>query len=440
MPYFELLVIFLLMVLNGVFAMSELAIVSSKKVHLRKLADEGNTSAARALAFAEDTGTFLPTVQIGITLIGILAGAFSGATLADYVTAYFEMAGLSHEHAEFVSVSIIVVVITYLTLIIGELVPKELALRRPEAMALFVTPLIFALSKLTWPIVWLLNKSSNFVLKVIRAGDKPESTVTQEEVTAMIEEGADFGVFEENERDMLSGVMLLGDKPIRAFMKPRVDVVSFDCDATIEEIREALSENTYSRFLVRAHDDEHKILGIIHVRDILTHLFEGRKDFRLRDMVQEVPFFSDNTDTMKVLDNLRNSPVHLAVIIDEYGSFQGIITLTDILAIITGGVNEHGDKGDEVILREDGSWLIDGSMLIDLALEEVGLNEKLDNERFHTLAGFILNHFHSVPKAGSAFNYHGYRFEVIDVDGHRIDKVMVRKLDEDEDMLVTAQS
>ncbi len=430
MPIFEIIVIFLLIVLNGVFSMSELAIVSSRKNVLRKLADEGSQNAARALAFSEDTGRFLPTVQIGITLIGILAGAFSGATLADYVTIYFEQFGLHHEQAEFISVSLIVVAITYLTLIIGELVPKELALRRPEGMALFVTPLIYLLSRLTWPVVWVLNKSSSFVLWLIRAGDKPESTVTQEEVSAMIEEGADFGVFDESESTMLSGVMLLGDKPIRAFMKPRVDVTSLDCDATIEEFKTAMAEHGYSRFPVRDHENEHKILGIVHIKDILNRVLAG-KPLKLREILVEAPVFPDSADAMMVLEGLRASPIHFAIIVDEHGSFAGIITLTDILAIITGGVNDDGDMGDEVIVREDGSWLMDGSILIDHALEEIGLNEKLGNDKFHTLAGYILNHYHAVPKPGQMFEYKGYAFEVMDIDGHRIDKVLIRKLEED---------
>jgi putative hemolysin len=429
MPYFEILVIFLLLILNGVFAMSELAIVSAKKIHLRKLADEGNVNAQRALDFAEDTGRFLPTVQIGITLIGILAGAFSGATLADYATDYFMQFGLTHERAEFISVSIIVVTITYLTLIIGELVPKELALRRPEAMALFVTPLIYRLSRLTWPFVWILNKSSIFVLKLIRAGDKPDTTVTQEEIHALIEEGTGMGVFDENERDMLSGVMLLGDKPIRAFIRPRIDVASLPEDASLDDLKELMLENRYSRFPIRSRENENQILGVVHIKDILEHLLHG-KEVHLKDMVEEVMVFPDTADAMTVLDELSSSPVHLAVIIDEHGSFEGIVTLTDMLAIITGGVNENGDEGEEFFRRNDGSWLMDGGILIDRAFEEIGLNEKHENDSFHTLAGFVLNYFHAVPKVGDLFDYNGYSFEVVDIDGHRIDKILIKKREE----------
>lgn len=428
MPYFEILVILILLVLNGVFAMSELAIVSSKKVILRKKAEEGSVTAQRALDFAEDTGRFLPTVQIGITLIGILAGAFSGATLADYATDYLMQFGLSHERAEFISVSVIVVTVTYLTLIIGELVPKEMALRRPEAMALFVTPLIYRLSRLTWPIVWVLNKSSQFVLTLIRAGDKPETTVTQEEISALIDEGTGSGVFHENERDMLSGVMLLGDKPISAFIRPRIDVASLSEDATLADLKELMPENRYSRFPIRARDNENQILGVVHIKDILERMLKG-EEFKLKDLIEEVMVFPDSAGAMTVLDQLSSSPVHLAVIIDEHGSFEGIVTLTDMLAIITGGINENGDEGEEFFRRGDGSWLMDGGILVEHAFEEIGLNEKHDDESFHTLAGFVLNYFRSIPKVGDLFDYNGYSFEVLDLDGHRIDKILIKKLD-----------
>ncbi len=426
MPYLEITIILMLILLNGVFAMSELAIVSAKKVRLRRLADEGSKAAAQALAFAEDTGRFLPTVQIGITLIGILAGAFSGATLADYLTDDLVQRGLVHEHAEFISVSFIVVVITYLTLIIGELVPKELALRNPEKLALFVAPVMHLLSKITWPVIWLLNRSSSCVLRLIRAGDKPESTVTQEEVKAMIAEGTVHGVFEEKEQKMLSGVMMLADKPIRAFMVPRMDVVSLDCDATAEEIKEILDRHGYSRFPVRRHDDEHRLLGIVQTKDILAALLSG-KSFELKPLVKQVTIFPDNTSAFKVMEYLRHAPTHVALIVDEHGSFEGIVTLMDIFSAITGEIYEHG-KEAEITQRPDGSWLMDGSILIDRAFDAIGLHSRPEDENFHTLAGFVLNDSHSIPKAGYAFDHNGYRFEVVDMDGYRIDKVLVQKL------------
>jgi len=426
MPYLEIAIILMLIVLNGVFAMSELAIVSAKKVNLRRLADEGSKAAAQALDFAEDTGRFLPTVQVGITLIGILAGAFSGATLADYLTDYLMGFGLVHEQAEFLSVAFIVVVITYLTLIIGELVPKELALRQPEKLALFVAPVMHVLSKATWPVIWLLKHSTSFMLWLIRAGDKSDSTVTQEEVKAMIAEGTEYGVFEEKEQKMLSGVMLLADKPIRAFMIPRRDVVSLDCDASAEEVKAILDQHGYSRFPVRQRDDEHKLLGIVQTKDILTALLSG-KPFELKPIVKQVTIFPDNTSAFKVMEYLRHAPTHVALIVDEHGSFEGIVTLMDIFSAITGEIYEHG-KEAEITRRPDGSWLMDGSLLIDRAFDAIGLHSRPEDESFHTLAGFVLNDSHFIPKAGYAFDYNGYRFEVVDMDGYRIDKVLVQKL------------
>ncbi len=423
--YLEILVVLVLIVINGVFAMSELAIVSAKKMQLRRLADEGSRAAAKALEFAEDTGRFLPTVQIGITLIGILAGAFSGATIADHLTDYLMQLGFLHDRAEIISVSFIVMVVTYLTLIIGELVPKELALRNPERMALFVAPLIYLLSQVTWPVVWLLNQSSCFVLWLMRAGDKPKDTVTQEDVEDMIKQGAQQGVFAKKEREMLTGVMLLADKPIRAFMIPRIDVVSLDCDATEEEIKTALTQHAYSRFPVRPHDDEHHVLGIVETRDILTALLTGQP-LHLRSLVKEIQVFPDSTSAIKVMEYLRKAPTHVAIVVDEHGSFEGIVTLVDLFSAISGEFYEHGQER-EITKREDGSWLIDGGALIDLVFKKIGIRGKPTDESYHTLAGFVLHHFRALPKAGDFFEFNNHRFEVIDMDGYRIDKVLVTK-------------
>lgn len=425
MFYLEIAIMFVLILLNGVFAMSELAIVSSKKVHLRRMADEGNKAAVQALAFAEDTGKFLPTVQVGITLIGVMAGAFSGATLSDDLGGYLVRRGLDGELAEFVSVALIVVIVTYLSLVIGELVPKELALRKPEKFAMFAAPLIYGMSKVVWPAVWFLNISSGFVLRLVRAGDKPVSTVTQEEVEALIVEGAGHGVFAKKEQEMLSGVMLLADKPVRAFMIPRTGVVSFDCDAAEDEVKAALVEYGYARFPVRPHDDENHVLGIVQTKDILTELLTGRP-FALKPLIKQVPVFPDTTSAIKVMEALRCAPIHMAVIVDEHGTFEGIITLVDLFAAITGEFYEHGEE-PEISQRSDGSWLIDGGIIVDRAFKGIGLQGKPEGG-FHTLAGFLLHNFHAVPKEGDVFEYRNYRFEVVDMDGYRIDKVMVQKL------------
>lgn len=431
MVYLELSIVLLLIVLNGVFAMSELAIVSAKRMHLKRLADGGNKAAAQALAFAEDTGRFLPTVQIGITLIGILSGVFSGATLGDYLTTYLTGLGIQESKAEVFSVSLIVVVVTYLTLVIGELVPKEVALRKPERMALFVAPVIYRLSKITWPFVWVLNTSSTFVLWLVRAGKKPETTVTQEEVAALIKEGEEQGVFEKNEREMISGVMLLANKPIRAFMIPRGNVTTIGCEATLEEVHGIVSDSGYSRLPVRDPDNENHIIGIVQIKDVLLHVM-AEVPFNIREIVQPTTVFADTTNTVEILEHLRQDPVHMAIIVDEQGGFEGIVTLTDLLAVVVGHFSTDGESGGEVVRRHDGSWLVDGSLLIEPAFDKLGI-PPVHDEMFHTVAGFMLHHLKTLPTVGEHFIYKGFRFEVVDMDGNRVDKILVQKAADGQD-------
>jgi len=424
--YLEAAFILLLIVFNGVFAMAELAIVSSKKVHLKRLADEGSKAARIALDFSQDTGRFLPTVQIGITLIGILAGAFSGATFEAPITAYLETFGIEKDTAEFISVTGIVIVVTYITLIIGELVPKELALRNPEGLALFISPIIYWLSRLTSPIVWLLGISTTAILRAIRAGEKPKTTVTEEEVRSMIAEGTEHGLFHEAERDMISGIMLLADKPINAFMLPRADVVSISRSASLDEIRRVLAENPYSRYPV--YDGPHRdIVGILQAKDMLNYVLSG-KELEIEALLVDVPIFPESISTMKIIEYLRTVPVHMAVLVDEHGSFVGIVTLTDLVEVITGELYENGDNGMEMVQRDDGSWAMDASILLEPAFEKVGINSVPKRGSYHTLAGFMLDHFGYIPEVGNKFQHKGFRFEVIDMDGNRIDKVLIKKV------------
>ncbi len=421
----EVLFILLLIIFNGVFAMSELAIVSSKKVHLKRLADEGSKSAAIALDLSKDTGRFLPTVQIGITLIGVLSGALSGATLSMPLTNYLIELNIAKETAEFISVSSIVITITYLTLIIGELVPKELALRNPEKLALFISPIIYGLSQLTSPIVSFLAFSCKSVLKIIGAGEKPTTTVTQEEVRSMIDEGTKHGLFQQKERDMISGIMLLADKPISAFILPRTDVISISRKASLDEIRQIFAENHYSRYPV--YDGPHRdIIGILQAKDMLNCVLSG-KEIDIEALLVDVPTFPEITSTMKIIEYLRTIPTHMAVIVDEHGAFVGIITLTDLVEVITGELYQPGDEGMEIIEHEDGSWLVDASILLEIAFEKIGIKPMPKDIPYHTLAGFMLHRFSYIPKAGNKFKYKGFRFEVVDMDGNRIDKVLIYK-------------
>lgn len=427
MLYLEIAFVLFLILLNGVFAMSELAIVSSKKVHLKRLADEGSRSARIALNFALDTGRFLPTVQIGITLIGVLSGAFSGATLSEPLALYLNELGMRKSNAEIVSVTGIVVCITYLTLIIGELVPKELALRNPERMAMFVAPIIDLLARITSPIVWMLDTSCKVVLKLVGAGQKPLTTVTEEEVRSMIDEGTQHGLFHTAERDMISGIMLLSDKSIRAFMMPRMDVVTISPDTTREELRELLAQHHYSRYPVK---QDRNIIGVVQTKEILNLLMEGRADWNVMELLEPLTTFPDSTPTLKVIEHLRKAPVHMAVIADEHGAFAGIVTLTDLVEVITGPLYEPGvaqDEQEDIIMREDGSWLVDAGVLPELVFQRIGLSNPPADDSYHTLAGFILHHLAHIPKEGEYLDFRGFRFEVIDMDGIRIDKVLVAR-------------
>lgn len=427
MIIFEISIVLMMMLLNGIFAMSELAIVSAKKVLLRKKAGEGSKAAAQALAFADDTSKFLPAVQVGITLVGIFSGAFSGATLAGYVATWLIDSGMAPETAQALSISIIVMIVTYLTLIIGELVPKELALRNPEKVAMFVAPIIHVLSRCTWPVIIALSRSTNFMLWALRVGNRPETTVTQEEVSAMIREGAHHGIFGESERGMLSGVMLLADKPVRAFMVPRGDVVAFDCDTPPDEIKKIITASPYSRFPVRSPDDEDVIVGIVHAKDVMVHMMSGH-EFDLNSLIRRVAIFPDTTNTLTVIEYLRKEPLHTALVVDRHGGFEGIVTLADLLYVIMGSMGAAETEGDEIVVRDDGSWLIDGSLLIEPTLEKIGLPVDPTSE-FHTVAGFMLHNLRSMPRTGDNFIYRDHRFEVVDMDGHRIDKILVSKID-----------
>lgn len=427
MPYFELLVLLIFILLNGVLSMSELAIVSAKKTYLRQLAEEGNTAARTALDLAADTAKFLPTVQIGITMIGILAGAFGGATLSRPLARLLEQAGMRESPADFLAVSIVVVLVTYVTLVIGELVPKELALRRPERFALFVAPLIRLLSVLTWPAVSLLGWSSTLVLRLIRAGDKPEPTVTQQDVEAIIEEGTGQGALAPRESEMLSGVMLLADRPVRAFMTPRIDVAALRGDSTTEDIHNTIKGSGYSRFPVLDRESDSEVLGIVQTKDILETILAG-KALGLQDLVRPVSAFPENAAALQVMEHLRQAPIHMAIVVDEYGSFEGIVTLYDLFRAIAGEI--HAPSGDEqsIVQREDGSWLMDGGVLIDRAFREIGLTLKENNKGFHTLAGFILHQCSAIPQVGHICDHDLFRFEVVDMDGYRIDKILIRRL------------
>jgi Hemolysins and related proteins containing CBS domains len=420
----DILIIFLLLLLNGFFAMSELAVVSSRKPRLKNLADQGHRGAQVALELAENPGRFLSTVQVGITLIGIFAGVFGGEELAPPLQSYFAGFSLLAPFSEALGIITVVIGVTYASLIVGELVPKQLALKNPERVASVVAPSMAVLAIFASPVVYLLETSARFFLVLVGAGTARQPTVTEEEVKAIITEGVEEGVLLPAEKDMIKGVMRLADWRVRAIMTPRPDIVWIDLEDGEQEIRHKLKETSYSRLPV-ARGDLDKLLGIIQAKDLLNRAIDGQS-LDIKSVLCQPLFVHANMLALQVLEMLKKSPIHMTVVVDEYGSVEGIVTPTDILKAIVGGLTEPGMSYEpEVVQREDGSWLIDGNLHIDVMKDLLSLREIPEEGDFHTVAGFMLSQFEKVPTAGDHFKWEGLRFEVVDMDGQRIDKILV---------------
>jgi putative hemolysin len=419
----ELIVVVLLIVLNGFFAMSELAVVSARRARLQQMADEGNRGARAAVRLVEDPSKFLSTVQVGITLIGILAGAYGGATLAEYLAVELREIPAIAPYADGVSFAVVVVAITYLSLIIGELVPKRIALVNAERIASFVARPMGVIATIGAPLVWLLGVSTNLVLRLLRLNQVRQSEVTEEEVKSMIAEGARTGVFDPAEREMIEGVLRLADRSVRTIMTPRPDVHWLDIGDDNETIRKEIAESGRSRFPV-SRGDLDEIVGIVHSKDLLDLVLTDRP-LDLQACVIKPLIIHDGTPVLRVLELFKQTGLHMAIIVDEYGSVEGIATANDILETIAGEFPDAGEDDAGAVRREDGSWLVDGMLPVDEVEHRLGLRGLRGDRDFHTLAGFIMSELGHVPKAGEHFMWQGSRFEVIDMDGRRVDKVLV---------------
>lgn len=422
MPVWEIFVVACLILLNGFFAMSELAVMSSRRARLEQLAEEGVHGARAALGLIDEPTRFLSTVQIGITLVGVFAGAYSGTTLAeplgDALLARFGT------YAYPVSVAIVVATITYLSLVVGELVPKRIAINDPERMAARVARFMRALSIAGAPVVWLLRHSTEALIRLLRIPEKPESTVTEEEVKSMIAEGTRAGVFHAAERDMIDGVLRLADRSVRSVMTPRVEVVWIDLDDPPETIRQEIAESGHSRFPAGRRGLE-EFDGIVHTKDLLDQLARTGA-FHLADSLRQPLVVHEGTPVLRVLEMFRENPIHMAVVVDEYGVVEGIVTPTDILVAIAGDLPEDvSDLEDSVVQREDGSWLLDGMIGVDEAERVLGRKGMRGDEDFETLAGFVLARLGQIPQIGDHFLWDGLRFEIVDMDGRRIDRILV---------------
>lgn len=422
----EILIVVALTVINGLLAMSELAVVSSRPARLKVLSDQGSKGAATAIRLAEHPGRFLSTVQIGITLVGVLSGAFSGATLGARLSQWLMEQGFSNAVSDGLGVGTVVVAITYLSLIVGELVPKQIALRDPERVAARVAPMMSFLSRIGAPLVFLLDLSGKTVLALLGQKGESEERVTEEEVRTIIAEAETAGVLERDEREMISGVMRLADRSARALMTPRREVEVIDLSDTAEEIRAQVRASKRSRLPVQDGESD-AIVGVIVVKDMVDFLSGGGTE-ELRALVQEAPVVMDTANALHVLREIKSSRVHMALVFDEYGHFEGIITPGDVLEAITGVFQEEDEDEPPIVTRADGSYLVAGWMQVDEFSHELGIHIPRDAD-FQTVAGFILAELNHLPNVGEFFEKGHWRFEVVDLDGRRIDKVLVSRLD-----------
>jgi putative hemolysin len=425
MASIEILVVVVLTIINGLLAMSEMAVASSRPARLKTMADQNVAGARAALALSADPGRFLSTVQIGITLIGIIAGAFSGASLGARAGEWLVALGVPRWWAEITGFGTVVALITYLSLIIGELVPKQIALRNPERIACLAAPAMTLLARLAAPVVWLLDRSGRLVLTLLGQSQVRDDVMTTAEIHTMIAEAESAGVLEPEERSMIAGVMRLGDRPVRGIMIPRADVKMVDIKATPAELGQLIADSGHSRFVVyRGNPDT--VVGVVQAKDVAAALLRKRSG-AIRQVLRQAPIIPDTVDALDVVAMLKQSGVHIGLVHDEYGHFEGIVTVADVLEAIVGAFREEGGAPEpEAVERDDGSLLLAGWAPIDGVLER--LNLPLPPKRdYQTLAGFVLDHMGRLPRVGESFNHQGWRFEVVDLDGKRIDKVLVAR-------------
>ena len=419
----EILLIFVLIAVNALLAMSEAALVASRKARLQQQAGEGNKSSALALKLIEDPNIFLSTIQIGITLIGVLSGAVGGATIAEFLAAMLQNVPYIGEYSESIALGIVVVVITVLTIWLGELVPKRLGLNNPEKIAQIVAGPMLFISKVFSPLVKLMSGATNFVLRLFGVNASSEPPITEEELQMLISQGTQAGVFQEAEQDMVEGIFSLGDSRVYSLMTPRTELVWLDITDSIEEIREKIAECPFSRFPVR-QDSLETILGIVKSRDLLVESLSG-KEIDLKTLIKPAFFIPETMFASRALELFKEKNTELLLVVDEFGGLQGLLTINDILEEIVGAMEFEEPQATQ---RQDGSWLLDGMLEVDEFKELFEFTALPHEDEYETLSGFMMTSLGRVPQASENFEWNGYRFEVMDMDGRRVDKVLVTKL------------
>ena len=425
----ELILLGLLILLNAVFAMSEMAVVSSRRARLQRLVDDGMPGAGVAMSLHESPSIFLSTIQVGITSVGILSGAIGEAALADPLAEWLAQWPLLATYARALALGVVVVGITYLSVVVGELVPKRLALLKPEVIAAFIARPMHWLARVGRPLVWLLSASSDGLLRLLRAQRGDEPPVTDEEIEVLMQQGADAGVFHRSEQAIVANVLRLDDQRIGAIMTPRADIYTIDLDEPEGSVRQQLATCPHHRVVVVRGGFE-RVLGVLHVTDLLLPAFDGRP-LEIERILRPPLYVPESVTTTKLMELFRKARAQFALIVDEYGEVQGLVTLTDVMASIVGDVPEEGVAVEQdAVQREDGSWLIDGAVGMERfrALLDLDPLPGEDEGAYNTLAGFVLFQLGRIPTAGEHFDTAGLRFEIVDMDRTRIDKLIVARL------------
>ena len=423
---FEIIIILSLILANGLFSMAEMAVVSSQKTRLRQNASAGDAGAKVALELANNPNQLLSAVQIGISLIAILTGAYSGATVADELSVYLKDISLLAPYSEGLSLVVVVLLTTFFSLVIGELVPKRIALSNPERIASTVASPLRFFSGAVSPLILLLSGSTDLLLRALGVKTYVEPSVTEEEIRILIDQGTSAGVIEEEEQDIMERVFSLGDRPVNSIMTPRGDIVWLDIDDSAEEIQRKIAGGSYSMFPVCSKRLDN-VLGVVQSKDLLScNLLDNK--IELKSALLPPLFVPESMRALKVLEKFKQTGIHLAIVLDEYGSVQGIVALIDLLEGLVGDIPHIDDLAEpEIMRRADGSWLVDGSLGVEEFKERLDIKSLPDEESglYQSIGGFVMMQLEKVPSAGDHFEWNGYRFEVMDMDERRVDKLLV---------------
>lgn len=425
----EVVVILLLIGVNGIFAMTEIALISARRTRLERLASHGNRRAALALDLASHPDLFLSTVQIGITMVGILAGAFGGATIAEQIDQRLEQFPRLDPYSEVIAIGSVVLVITYLSLVVGELVPKRIALNAPEKVAVATAPLMRSMSRLATPAVWLLSKSTHLVLKVLRIRETTEPPITEEDLRALLRKGAAAGTIPKGEQEVVERVFRLGDRPVEAIMSPRAEIEWLDLRQPLEKIRQQALASTHTRFPVADEHLDH-LSGVIQAKDLWSVPVDAAEKIRTQ-LIQPL-YIPASLPAFRLLELFRETKIHVAIVLDEYGSLRGMVTPSDILEALVGALPQPGEEPETaVVAREDGSFLVDAALGMDEVKGLLGVStvEGEKGEGYQSLAGYLIEQIRRIPRVGDVVEKSGFRFEIVDMDGKRVDRILIRPME-----------